>query len=662
MFCHRGSVVLVFCVATVLQWQVLVATIGGNGALFAASITRALVPPRRDALVLGTAPSRVYGSVLATQLPEIIVNRGPTTVAPPQRDSDVGPSVPPGGYSYDPPSGSYLPPDSLIPPFADEPQPPPIGYLPPQAPSQQDIPAADEPVFESPAGEYLPPEQPPQRDEPVFVVSTPTPPAQDAGYIYGVPVTTTTFTPPFADEGVPEVNETGEGGYRYDPPAPASIYLPAGTGGVGRSLLRDEGAGAASVDGGGGRPSPIRLQLNELACLRSSGGFFRAALTLQSAIESVPLVDNDVGGGEASGCEVRLDQSRLLLDIPSADFGRCGVAACAGTGNGGTGGRPELCLRIRFPAIAGMRTALDPVLTLQCRIQQRIVARTHSLRLAVANDPQVATAAGQRSVSSTSTAFAVGGSQRPFRSQLGIFRRQNAATGGGSFTRPLQPGGAVLLGEELMLRTQVSAGDGWNFTRLSDVVMQRLSPTGTVLNSASLVTAGGCLNPLMRAISPLAPVFEAPLGYRLGFRAAMFQGMRSGDEMILRVRIIGCVDRRECLVENCATARSKRETLETDNATMATAGNDTTVVPLLTETASIAFRIMLPPNGTSGEQRGDDGEEPLAGSSGFHSSQSLLWITVGATVLLVIGGLALALLLVLRHQLRRPTYDEYRSD
>ncbi|XP_050098506.1 uncharacterized protein LOC126579181 [Anopheles aquasalis] len=656
MFHHRSRVlVLYFALGAVLQLQTIGAnpTIGGNGALFAASITRALVPPRRDALLLGS-PSRVYGGVLATQQPEIIVNRGPTTSVPPQRDSDVS-SGPSRGYNYDPPSGGYLPPDSLIPPFADEPQPPSIGssYLPPQAP-QQDIPAADEPVYESPVGEYLPPpeEQPPQRDEPpVFVVSTP-PSPQDVGYNYNVPTTTTTtFVPPFADEGVPEVNDTGEGGYRYDPPA--SIYLPAGTS-VGRSLLRDDvpGDGASS-----GRPSPIRLQLNELSCLRNSGGFFRASLTLQSAIDSVPLVDTDSDvAGDASGCEVRLDQSRLLLDIPSSDFARCGVIPCATV----SGGRPELCLRIRFPAIAGMRTALDPVLTLQCRIQQRIVARTHSLRLAVANDPQ----AIGRSASSTSTAFAVGGSQRPFRSQLGIFRRQTAGSSG--FTRPLQPGGAVVLGEELMLRTQVSAGDGWNFTRLSDVVMQRLSPTGTVLNSASLVTASGCLNPLMRAISPVAPVFEAPLGYRLGFRAAMFQGMRSGDEMILRVRIIGCVDRRECLVENCAIARSKRETLEKDSdeteQTTATVDTTTTVVPLLTETASIAFRIMLPRNGTSGEEplESEGDQERLSAS---HSTQSLLWITVGATVLLVIGGLALVLLLlVLRHQQRRPTYDEYRSD
>uniref|UniRef100_A0A182SS35 ZP domain-containing protein n=1 Tax=Anopheles maculatus TaxID=74869 RepID=A0A182SS35_9DIPT len=202
---------------------------------------------------------------------------------------------------------------------------------------------------------------------------------------------------------------------------------------------------------------------------------------------------------------------------------------------------------------------------------------------------------------------------------------------------------------------------GWNFTRLSEVVMQRLSPTGTVLNSASLVNTNGCLNPLMRAISPVAPVFEAPLGYRLGFRAAMFQGMRSGDEMILRVRIVGCVDRRECLVENCqTTARAKRETessaseeLETNGTTSSTI-TTTTPSPPLAETASIAFRIMLPPEVASSTDPQDYPPGP---------SQTLLWITLGTTstiVLVVVGVLALALL-KLRHK-RRPNYDQYQAD
>ncbi|XP_058065483.1 uncharacterized protein LOC131215119 [Anopheles bellator] len=587
--------------------------IGAGGGVFAASLTRALVPPKR------------YGQ------PEIIVNRAPTATVTPQRDTAAGPS----GYSYDPPSGSYLPPPESV-PFADEPPAPSVsgGYLPPVV--------QDEPVFVPPAA-VLPEYLPPARDEPVFVVTTPAVPAATGqGYNYNPP--TASFSPPLADEGIDEVEvtETGEG-YRYDPPT--NIYLPPAGGGVGRSLLRD------GEPAEGSRPvSPIRLQLNELACLRNSGGFFRAALTLQGPLESVPLVDVD-DSDAAAGCEVRLDQTRLLLDIAWPDFGRCGVVPC-----GGAGATRELCLRVRFPAIAGMRTAVDPVLTLQCRIQQRVVARTHSVRLGVANDPP----AGRGIGTSFGTALAVGGSQRPFRSQLGVFRRQ----AGGAFTRPLPPGGAVMLGEELMLRTQVSAGDGWNFTRLSEVVLQRLSPAGTVLNSASLVTASGCLNPLMRAISPAAPVFEAPLGYRLGFRAAMFQGMRSGDEMVLRVRIVGCVDRRECLVENCVTARTKRETAlegaEGASSPPAPPANETAgPPPLLTETASIAFRIMLPEDVASS---GSHGAELADRGGGPRTPQSLLWVTVGttATVLLAIGGLAL-LLLVLRHQ-RRPTYDGYRSD
>uniref|UniRef100_A0A182MES4 ZP domain-containing protein n=1 Tax=Anopheles culicifacies TaxID=139723 RepID=A0A182MES4_9DIPT len=594
----------------------------GSGSVFAATITRALVPPKRNTLTQGNR----YGGVQ----PEIIVNRAPTSTVSPQRDQgDTGSE----GYNYDVPAAGYLPPESV--PFADEPPapiPPSVvnNYLPPASPDDS---LADEPVFppQVPA-DYLPPNEPPQGDE-VFVVSTVAPSVP--GYNYNPPTTSTSTFAPLGDEGFEDGNNP-DGGYRYDPPA--NIYIPPSAGGVGRSLRDDPN----------GQRSPIRLQLNELACLRNNGGFFRASLTVQSSIESVPLVDVENDGGDLSACEVRLDQSRLLVDIAWSDFGRCGVIPCGQTPS------RELCLRVRFPAIAGMRTAIDPVLTLQCRIQQRIVARTHSVRLGVVDDVQARAGSG--------TAFAIGGSQRPFRSQLGIFRRQN---GGGSFTRALQPGGAVMLGEELMLRTQVSAGDGWNFTRLSEVVMQRLSPTGTVLNSASLVNTNGCLNPLMRAISPVAPVFEAPLGYRLGFRAAMFQGMRSGDEMVLRVRIVGCVDRRECLVENCqTTARSKRDTespaSEGHNANETTSSTNTMTTttappsPPLSETASIAFRIMLPPEdaATSDPQNNPTG-----------TSHTLLWITLGTTstiVLIVIGVLALVLL-TLRHK-RRPSYDEYQAD
>lgn len=51
--------------------------------------------------------------------------------------------------------------------------------------------------------------------------------------------------------------------------------------------------------------------------------------------------------------------------------------------------------------------------------------------------------------------FANGGSQLPFRTQMGIYRQGN-----NGFSRNLEPGGVVLLGEELMLRAHVKFGDG----------------------------------------------------------------------------------------------------------------------------------------------------------------------------------------------------------
>lgn len=52
----------------------------------------------------------------------------------------------------------------------------------------------------------------------------------------------------------------------------------------------------------------------------------------------------------------------------------------------------------------------------------------------------------------------------------------------------------------------------------------------------------------MRSICPYPPVFEPPLGHRFGFRAVMFQGMKSGDEMIMNVKIVGCIDQNDCSV------------------------------------------------------------------------------------------------------------------
>ena len=80
------------------------------------------------------------------------------------------------------------------------------------------------------------------------------------------------------------------------------------------------------------------------------------------------------------------------------------------------------------------------------------------------------------------------------------------------------------------------------------MLLQRLGSNGQILNSANLIASNGCVNPTMKAICSAPPVFEPPLGHRLKFRAVMFQGMKSGDEMFMSVKVIGCIHSIDCFV------------------------------------------------------------------------------------------------------------------
>lgn len=138
--------------------------------------------------------------------------------------------------------------------------------------------------------------------------------------------------------------------------------------------------------------------------------------------------------------------------------------------------------------------------------------------------------------------IARGGNQQPFHTQINLYR--NSLNG---FTKLLEPNGIVQLGEELMVRAQVKSGDGWNYSRIADVTLQRLGSFGQILNSAVLITSNGCVHPSMASICPLPPIFEPPLGHSLRFKVVMFQEMKSGDEMAISVRMVGCIDQRDCL-------------------------------------------------------------------------------------------------------------------
>ncbi|KAM7344136.1 uncharacterized protein ACRADG_010973 [Cochliomyia hominivorax] len=316
------------------------------------------------------------------------------------------------------------------------------------------------------------------------------------------------------------------------------------------------------------RTNPLRLRVHEMRCLQhqpKTNGYFRAVLKIDNFLSAAPSVDND---SSDKRCEVKLQKSYVVLDVAGEDFQRCGVQQC------GT----DLCLRLRFPAIRGMRTGSDSILTLHCKSQSKVAVKTHALKMGVANDVQA------RSIGT----YAKGGTQNAFRTHVELLRKSPQG-----YARHLQPNEAVQLGEDLLLRAHVITGDGWNYTKLTDVSLQRISPSGEILNNVQLVTSQGCLNPSMRGICTQTPTFDAPLGYKLPFKAVMFQGMRSGEELIMSMRITGCLEYQDCYVdtEQCShlnTSQLRRRKRDMSNTNEAR--NNTEI----SEISKISFKVVMP--------------------------------------------------------------------
>lgn len=168
---------------------------------------------------------------------------------------------------------------------------------------------------------------------------------------------------------------------------------------------------------------------------------------------------------------------------------------------------------------------------------------------------------------------------------MGLFRRS-----GDSFGRPLDANGVVQLGEDLMLRMQTRRGDGWNYTKITDINMQRVGAAGEILNTANLVSNNGCINPTMKSICTVPPQYEPPLGQKFGFRAVMFQGMKSGDEVVMSIRIMGCISEKDCEPTQCSLNRSGGRLRRDLKNEKSTGREDEDHV----EVAKISFRVADP--------------------------------------------------------------------
>nr|XP_011304913.1 PREDICTED: uncharacterized protein LOC105267625 [Fopius arisanus] len=288
--------------------------------------------------------------------------------------------------------------------------------------------------------------------------------------------------------------------------------------------------------------------------------YFRASVTPLKSRDA-PVVDES--GNSLCGIQKKTDEFKI--DFSGDLFWSCGVQDCS------SDSEKFYCLNLRFPAIPGLRLKHDTKVLLRCRTQERITS--HIKRFNVKTIDSSARMAVR---------VATGGHKNSFETEIGLYRKSLGSEQ--LFDSRIQPGGTVILGEEVLLRAVVRDGDGWKYSKISDVTVNFVENKRQkrIMNSVWILDSNGCLNPEVREISSREQSRVSPLESYLIFEAFMFDTMRETDELIMNVKITGCLEGGDCIL-NCpgSHVRKTRSLEPSQNGT----------VDWLND---ISFRVALP--------------------------------------------------------------------
>ncbi|KAI5720113.1 hypothetical protein M8J77_002051 [Diaphorina citri] len=279
---------------------------------------------------------------------------------------------------------------------------------------------------------------------------------------------------------------------------------------------------------------PFDVQVKDVMCYRSSNHskFIATFLTSQFILNSPVIEDAERG----VACDVtQLDSYRFQVDFNSDDtMTACGIRTCASEVD-----NDLLCVTIRFPVTRGLRQLTDTVVTIQCQPLPPSQSQTKQISLKPVQKAKEARNLG-----------ALLSDTKPIEmhSDLNLYRKGPS----GQFTNKIIPGSSVELGEELQLKCNVRQGDGWVYSRMSDVTFHKNVPNPqSDEDTVVVVNDDGCTNPDMKTICPHEQYRDIadPLTSALVLRTFMFQGMKDGDEMVISAKITACVDPRDCTVD-----------------------------------------------------------------------------------------------------------------
>ncbi|KAL3282552.1 hypothetical protein HHI36_005732 [Cryptolaemus montrouzieri] len=391
-------------------------------------------------------------------------------------------------------------------------------YPQPQPPVYQDV--TDPPLS------YLPPNLPPILDEVPDIGSTYLP----SNPLYpplGTPALD--IQPPLFD--TPSITDTDDSVVVEIPPAqylpPTNQYLPPN-----RQQLTEI------------TPS---LKVSNLSCVDSTDEYsrFYAQFSAVQPFKMSPSME----GRSSPDCLNVISDNVFRINLEGIRVRQCGVKRCV---NSSTKQR-RMCANLRMATVRGIRLPEDVTISIQCIPQPTIISHTKEIRFR----PQTNR---QRSIA-RNVAVASGGSQRKLDMRLNLLRKsQNSA----EFNEIVQPDTPVSIGEELLLKASVKDESGWHYVRMDSVVMK----SATTQQSATLIDDNGCTVPSMRNVCPDQPRQINPLMVVLPFRAFLFQGNQDTEEMVLSLRMIGCLNTKDCLqINRCndhvAIGDKKRSTRST---------------------------------------------------------------------------------------------------
>ncbi|KAJ8960896.1 hypothetical protein NQ318_020195, partial [Aromia moschata] len=252
----------------------------------------------------------------------------------------------------------------------------------------------------------------------------------------------------------------------------------------------------------------LQARVLNMSCVMDSS--FKSTFRVEgrNAGSPPPVIDNG-----AEGCiSARSSGTFSITAEGSKRMSECGVRRCTV----GSSSRAHMCAIVRMPT---------------CTPQDSIVSHTKHIRLGPTTI--------NKGRSAGNGVIASGGGQRNFDSRIVLLRKSGA---GSNFDQPLLPGSAVQLGEELVLRAVVQDSDGWRFSRVGPVIVR----SSSTQKSVTLIEENGCRSSGMRSICPFQPRQLSPLDTVLHFRAFLFQSSSKGDDMLLSVRMLGCMHAQDC--------------------------------------------------------------------------------------------------------------------